>query len=117
MSPEQLKQRLQSALPPSVTVRTGEETAQAESQDIKDGFSFLDDALLAFAGIALFVGGFLIFNTFSITVSQRTQEFGMLRTLGASARQVLASVLLEALADRPHRVTCSASSAGSASSS
>ena len=67
------------------------------TQDIKDGFSFLTIALLVFAGIALFVGGFLIFNTFSITVSQRTQEFGMLRTLGASARQVLATVLLEAV--------------------
>jgi putative ABC transport system permease protein len=97
LSPPQLKQRLRQALPPSVTVRTGEETAQFESQDIKDGFSFLTTALLVFAGIALFVGGFLIFNTFSITVSQRTQEFGMLRTLGASARQVLASVLLEAV--------------------
>jgi putative ABC transport system permease protein len=97
ISPEQLKERLQQVLPSSVTVRTGEETAQSESQDIKDGFSFLTVALLAFAGIALFVGSFLIFNTFSITVSQRTQEFGMLRTLGASARQVLATVLLEAV--------------------
>jgi putative ABC transport system permease protein len=97
VSPDELKQRVRQALPPDVTVRTGAETADAESQDIKDGFSFLTIALLVFAGIALFVGSFLIFNTFSITVSQRTQEFGMLRTLGASARQVLASVLLEAV--------------------
>ena len=97
VTPEQLKQRVDQALPPTVTVRTGQETADAESQDIKDGFSFLTIALLVFAGIALFVGGFLIFNTFSITVSQRTQEFGMLRTLGASARQVLTGVLLEAV--------------------
>jgi putative ABC transport system permease protein len=96
-TPEQLKQRVQQVLPSSVTVRTGAETAQSESQDIKDNFSFLTIALLAFAGIALFVGSFLIFNTFSITVSQRTQEFGMLRTLGASARQVLATVLFEAV--------------------
>ena len=54
-------------------------------QDVKNGFSFLSTALLVFAGVALFVGGFLIFNTFSITVSQRTREFGMLRTIGASA--------------------------------
>jgi putative ABC transport system permease protein len=97
VSPQQLKQRLAEVLPPTVTVRTGEETAQSESQDIKDGFAFLSTALLAFGGIALFVGSFLIFNTFSITVSQRIQEFGMLRTLGASARQVLWTVLLEAL--------------------
>jgi putative ABC transport system permease protein len=97
VSPEELKQRVDQALPPDVTVRTGRETADAESQDIKDGFAFFSTALLVFAGIALFVGTFLIFNTFSITVSQRTQEFGMLRTLGASGRQVLASVLMEAL--------------------
>jgi putative ABC transport system permease protein len=97
VTPEQLAPRVQQALPPTVIVRTGEETAEAESQDIKDGFAFFSTALLVFAGIALFVGTFLIFNTFSITVSQRTQEFGMLRTLGASGRQVLASVLLEAL--------------------
>jgi putative ABC transport system permease protein len=97
VSPEQLEQRIAEVLPPTVTVRTGTETAQTESQDIKDGFSFLSTALLAFGGIALFVGSFLIFNTFSITVSQRTQEFGMLRTLGASARQVLWTVVLEAI--------------------
>jgi len=97
VSPEELKLRVRQALPPDVTVRTAKETADAESQDIKDGFSFLTIALLVFAGIALFVGCFLIFNTFSITVSQRTREFGMLRTLGASANQVLATVLLEAV--------------------
>ena len=50
-----------------------------------------------FAGVSLFVGAFLIFNTFSITVAQRTREFGMLRTLGASRRQMLATSWLEAL--------------------
>jgi putative ABC transport system permease protein len=53
--------------------------------------------LLAFAGIALFVGAFVIFNTFSITVAQRTREFATLRTIGASRRQVLGSVILESL--------------------
>ena len=50
-----------------------------------------------FAGVALFVGGFIIFNTFSITVAQRTKEFALLRTMGASGGQVLRSVLLESL--------------------
>ena len=59
------------------------------------GSGFLSTALLVFAGIAVFVGGFLIFNTFSITVA-RVREFAMLRTLGASARQVLTAVLVEA---------------------
>ena len=58
---------------------------------------FLTTLLLAFAGAAVFVGAFIIFNTFSITVAQRTREFAMLRTIGASRRQVLRSVLLEAL--------------------
>ena len=53
--------------------------------------------LLAFGAIALFVGAFVIFNTFSITVAQRTREFATLRTLGASRRQVLGSVILESL--------------------
>ena len=57
-----------------------------------------------FAGVALIVGAFVIFNTFSITVAQRIREFGMLRTLGASRRQILASVIVEALADRAGRV-------------
>jgi putative ABC transport system permease protein len=96
VSSDELEQRVQQALPSSVTVRTAEQTAAAESQDIKDNFAFFSIALLVFAGIALFVGSFLIFNTFSITVSQRTQEFGMLRTIGASGRQVMWAVLLEA---------------------
>ncbi len=50
--------------------------------------------LLSFAGIALFVGAFVIFNTLSITVAQRTREFATLRTIGASRRQVLSSVII-----------------------
>jgi putative ABC transport system permease protein len=96
VSPAQLKQSIRAVTPPTVTIRTGSETAKQESDDVKNGFSFLSTALLVFAGVALFVGGFLIFNTFSITVSQRTREFGMLRTIGASKRQLLAAVLLEA---------------------
>jgi putative ABC transport system permease protein len=95
-SNSELKKRIAAALPGNVTVRTGAETAKSEADDVKEGFSFLSTALLVFAGVALFVGGFLIFNTFSITVSQRIQEFGLLRTLGASGRQVLWAVLLEA---------------------
>jgi putative ABC transport system permease protein len=97
VSPEELKGAVDEALPASLTVRTGEEVSAAESGDFKEGFSFLSSVLLVFGGIALFVGGFLIFNTFSITVAQRTREFGMLRTLGASARQVLGTVALEAV--------------------
>jgi putative ABC transport system permease protein len=79
-----------------VEVRTGEQTAEEDAGDIQEGFGFLSTALLVFAGIAVFVGAFLIFNTFSITVAQRMREFAMLRTLGASSRQVMAAVLIEA---------------------
>src|SRR5204862_3062877 len=93
----ELKQRVQDVLPPSVDVRTGAEQAAKQSADQKKNFKFLTTILVAFGFIALFVGGFIIFNTFSITVAQRTREFAMLRTLGASRRQVLLSVVAEAL--------------------
>ena len=73
-------------------------TPTAGSEEIRDNLGFLQTALLVFAFVALFVGAFLIFNTFSITVAQRVREFGMLRTLGASRRQILTSVVAEALA-------------------
>jgi putative ABC transport system permease protein len=97
VKPGTVVRRLRAALPPSVTVRTAKAQAQQQARDVKDSFSFLTTALLAFAGIALFVGGFMIFNTFSITVAQRMREFAMLRTLGASRRQLLRSVVAEAL--------------------
>jgi putative ABC transport system permease protein len=96
VTPEELKLAVQDAVPAELQVETGEENAAAASGDFKDGFSFLSNAMLVFGGIALFVGGFIIFNTFSITVAQRTREFGMLRTIGAHRRQILGAVLLEA---------------------
>ena len=66
-----------------------------------------------FAGIALFVGAFIIFNTFSITVAQRMREFALLRTLGASRRQILRSVVLEAAARRAGRLGARAARADS----
>ena len=83
---------------PDARVRTGAQQAQAQSSEIEDQLSFLPTTLLAFAGIAVFVGAFLIFNTLSITVTQRAREFALLRTLGASRGQVLRAVLLEGLA-------------------
>jgi putative ABC transport system permease protein len=78
------------------------ETATAETEEAEDEIgqftSIIRYFLLAFAGVSLFVGAFVIFNTFSITVAQRTREFATLRTIGASRRQVLAAVILESLA-------------------
>ena len=70
-------------------VETAEENANRSSDQIRDNLGFLRIALLVFAFVALFVGAFLIFNTFSITVAQRVTEFGMLRTLGAARGQIL----------------------------
>jgi len=95
-SPEDLAREVAAVLPDDLEARTGTQAAGEEADDIKEGFSFITIALIVFAGIAVFVGAFLIFNTFSITVAQRVREFAMLRTLGASSRQVLATVLIEA---------------------
>ena len=85
-------------MPAGVRVETAQENADRGSEEIRDNLGFLPTFLLVFAFVALFVGAFLIFNTFSITVAQRITEFGMLRTLGASRRQILTSVVVEALA-------------------
>jgi putative ABC transport system permease protein len=97
VSPQQLKTELQRSLGSSVDVRTGAEQADKQSKDIRDNLGFLKTALFAFAGISLFVGAFLIFNTFSITVAQRMREFALLRTLGASRRQIWRAVITEGL--------------------
>jgi putative ABC transport system permease protein len=97
VTPEQLRDRIAQVMPHQVQVETGDQAAKRQTSDIEENLSFLRIALLVFAGVSLFVGAFQIFNTFSITVAQRTREFGMLRTLGASRRQILTSVGLEAL--------------------
>jgi putative ABC transport system permease protein len=77
---------------------TGQELADEQSDEIQDNLSFFNTFLLIFALVALFVGAFVIYNTFSITVAQRVRELGLLRALGASHRQVVGSVLAEAFA-------------------
>jgi putative ABC transport system permease protein len=95
-SPEQLAANLTAALPKSLQAETGAENVETQREDVGEFIGFLKTALLIFAGVALFVAAFLIFNTFSITVAQRTREFAMLRALGASRRQILVSVVIEA---------------------
>ena len=98
VSPGELKHRIAAAVPHSVKVQTGAEAAKEQTDEIAGGInSFFKPVLLAFAGAAVFVGAFIIFNTFSITVAQRMREFALLRTIGAMRRQVLRSVLGEAL--------------------
>ena len=81
-------------------MQTAAQRAQPDVKDTKTFIRFLRYFLLAFAAVALFVGGFVIFNTLSITVAQRAREFATLRMLGASRRQVLRSVLLGGRGDR-----------------
>ncbi len=96
-SPSQLVQDIRPLLPPNAQVRTGQGQAQQATKDTSGFLSIFKSFLLAFGGIALFVGSFVIANTLSITIAQRTRELATLRTLGATRRQVLLSVLLEAL--------------------
>jgi putative ABC transport system permease protein len=92
-----LRNRIAAVLPKDVQAVTGAEASEEAAKQVKEGLSFFQTALLVFAGIALFVGTFIIFNTFSIIVAQRTRELGLLRALGASGGQVTVSVLVEAV--------------------
>jgi putative ABC transport system permease protein len=96
LSATKLASRLRPALPSTVQVETGKQNANRESKQIAKDLGFLQVLLLVFAGVSLFVGAFVIFNTFSITVAQRMRELGMLRALGASRGQLLRSVVFEA---------------------
>jgi putative ABC transport system permease protein len=92
-----LRNRIRDVLPGSVDVRTGAQQAAKDTSDLEDNLSFIRTFLLVFAYVSLVVGAFIIFNTFSITVAQRTREFGLLRTLGSSRRQIMQSVVYEGL--------------------
>jgi putative ABC transport system permease protein len=94
---ERLIAEIEPVLPDGAQVRSATAEAQDDKDEISEFTSFIRYFLLAFAGIALFVGSFVIFNTLSITVAQRTREFATVRTLGGSRRQILGSVLLEAV--------------------
>jgi putative ABC transport system permease protein len=97
VSADALRARIRAMLPPTISVRTGAAEAAKQTSDLESSLGFLRTFLLIFAYVALVVGAFIIFNTFSITVAQRTRELGLLRTLGASRRQVLSSVIYEGL--------------------
>ena len=91
-----LAARVQEVLPRGYEAVTGETAAKESSDQFKQFVDIFRNFLLGFAAIALFVGVFIIFNAFKITVAQRTRQLGLLRAVGASGGQVVWSVLLEA---------------------
>ncbi|MEU3384440.1 ABC transporter permease [Streptomyces albidoflavus] len=96
-SDTKIRGEIESLVPEDATVQTGKQLADQEAADIKRELSDIHQMLLAFAAIALFVGTFLISNTFTMLVAQRTKELALLRAVGASRSQVKRSVMAEAL--------------------
>ncbi|MFD5396231.1 ABC transporter permease [Streptomyces sp. NPDC127097] len=93
----ELTARVQGLLPDGgAQALSGPDLAAQQSRDIADSTTRMTKTLLAFAGVALFVGVFLIVNTFTMLVAQRSREIALLRAVGASRRQVVRSVLIEA---------------------
>ncbi|MGW1726302.1 ABC transporter permease [Streptomyces sp. NPDC002306] len=97
VSDAQLKKNVTAQTGGAYKVQTAKETADANRQDVGDFLNVMKYAMLGFAGIAFLVGIFLIINTFSMLVAQRTREIGLMRAIGSSRRQVNRSVLAEAL--------------------
>ncbi len=97
VSEQKILDAVKPLLPEDAEAQTGEEVAEEQAKMIESELSNLNKMLLAFAGISLFVGIFLIANTFTMLVAQRTRELALMRAVGASRRQVKRSVMLEAL--------------------
>lgn len=98
VSQQEMVERLRATLPnPGLEVITAAKVTEEGQTGVHQALAFFDAFLLVFAGIALFVGSFLIFNTFSIVVAQRMRELALLRAVGASRPQVIRSVLGESL--------------------
>ena len=94
---EELIAQIEPVLPDNTQVISASQQSEEDAADTNEFITFLQGFLLAFAGIALFVGSFVIANSLSITIAQRTREFATIRTLGGSRRQVLGSIVIEAL--------------------
>ncbi|MFG2052663.1 ABC transporter permease [Micromonospora sp. NPDC048930] len=97
-TPEALRDAVAAAVGGGYEVKTGEQLAADAAAGLKEGLSFFNKILLGFAAVALLVGTFLILNTFSIIVAQRTRELALMRAIGAGRRQIIGSVVLEAVA-------------------
>jgi putative ABC transport system permease protein len=96
VSTKELLTRIRPLLPAGVEAVSGKTDSAESAKQINQAIGFLGTAILVFAGIALFVGSFIVANTFAIVINQRTRELGLLRAIGATGRQVMVSVLAEA---------------------
>lgn len=94
--PERLRDQIVAAIGSGYLVATGEEVQNQQAQQFTDALGFVNTFLLVFAFIALFVGIFIILNTFSMLVARRTRELALLRAIGASKAQITWSVVGEA---------------------
>jgi putative ABC transport system permease protein len=92
----QLRDRVRAALPAGLEAITGTQLADEQASDVGEALNFFSTFLLVFAAVALFVGAFIIVNTFTILIAQRTRELALMRALGASRWQVTRAVLVEA---------------------
>ncbi|WP_027347247.1 ABC transporter permease [Hamadaea tsunoensis] len=97
VSQEELKQRVQTAVGPQYKVQTADEAAKSQASGVDAFVNVLKTGLTVFAVIGLITGAFLIFNTFSMLVAQRTRELALYRSFGASRGQVTRSVLTESV--------------------
>lgn len=95
---DRLRDDIAAVLGADFEVKTGAELSADSAATLKEGLSFFNRILLGFAAVALLVGTFLILNTFSIIVAQRTRELALMRAVGAGRRQIIGSVVLEAVA-------------------
>lgn len=98
VSQSELAARIAKVMPAGTETLTGKAMAADQSSEIKKALGFFNTLLLVFAFVALFVGSFIIYNTFSIIVAQRRKENALLRAIGASRRQVQSAMLVEAVA-------------------
>jgi putative ABC transport system permease protein len=96
VSDQELRQAIAGVVPRGLDVESAEKQDRFGLDGLKEGVGIFQKLLVGFGFVSLFVGGFVIFNTLAITVAQRSRDFALLRTIGASRRQVLGSVVLEA---------------------
>lgn len=96
VSQTELRDRLAAAIPPDAEALTGKAFVKENQSQLRNNLRFFNAFLLTFAIVALLVGSFIIYNTFGIIVAQRSREMALLRAVGATRRQVLGEVLVEA---------------------